>query len=290
MPYDTRAASSATSNRAALVPQYFPSHSYTGLTSSNLVVTQQQLQHNPFNSSSYSAGNALLPFNNYIQPRPLPRLMQHNNDESRVSLVTRNTRQGFVEEPQSQSPPIKSEPSWTSPNDSSITSVPKTSKTISMTLPTNGASEVTFSTNIDVLMKVIQAKELKKPQSSSSINRSKPVVGTSLTIPHRRLPSYSTGMFEDEGKFKLTHESQEQKNKAGKKQYVCVIEDCHKCFYQKTHLDIHVRAHTGYKPYVSFTAHMIETTCLHLSQPCGFLNCDSRFSQLGNLRASPPPP
>jgi uncharacterized Zn-finger protein len=28
---------------------------------------------------------------------------------------------------------------------------------------------------------------------------------------------------------------------------------CNKSFYQKTHLEIHVRAHTGAKPFVSYT-------------------------------------
>jgi len=194
MSYDTR---------AVLAPQYFPGHSYTGLAGGNLVAMQQQLQHNPFNYSSYSAGNALLPFNNYIQQQPLPHLIQHNSDKSRASLVIRNIHQGFVEESHNQSPSIKSEPLWTS-NDSSITSVPKTSKTITMTHPTSGASKVTFSTNIDVLMKVIQTKK-DAEQSSSLVNESKPMVSTSPIIPHRYLPSHCNGIYEDKGKFILTH-------------------------------------------------------------------------------------
>ena len=43
--------------------------------------------------------------------------------------------------------------------------------------------------------------------------------------------------------------------------------DCRKSFYQKTHLDIHTRAHTGVKPFV-----------------CREPTCGQRFSQLGNLK------
>lgn len=43
--------------------------------------------------------------------------------------------------------------------------------------------------------------------------------------------------------------------------------DCKKSFYQKTHLEIHTRAHTGIKPFV-----------------CREPTCGQRFSQLGNLK------
>lgn len=37
-----------------------------------------------------------------------------------------------------------------------------------------------------------------------------------------------------------------------RKKYECTLPDCRKVFTQKTHLDIHMRAHTGIKPFVSF--------------------------------------
>lgn len=36
-----------------------------------------------------------------------------------------------------------------------------------------------------------------------------------------------------------------------KKKYSCNMPNCNKTFYQKTHLEIHIRAHTGAKPFVS---------------------------------------
>ncbi|KAK4622000.1 Asparagine-rich zinc finger protein AZF1 [Fulvia fulva] len=52
-----------------------------------------------------------------------------------------------------------------------------------------------------------------------------------------------------------------------KKRYECDVSDCGKAFYQKTHLEIHTRAHTGIKPFL-----------------CREPSCGQRFSQLGNLK------
>ena len=51
------------------------------------------------------------------------------------------------------------------------------------------------------------------------------------------------------------------------KQYQCDLGSCVKAFTQKTHLEIHKRAHSGSKPYL----------CLHEG-------CGQRFSQIGNLK------
>ncbi|PVH73190.1 hypothetical protein DL98DRAFT_552790 [Cadophora sp. DSE1049] len=70
---------------------------------------------------------------------------------------------------------------------------------------------------------------------------------------------------------KLTHEEIQgeitHSQKDSKKRYLCTINGCSKSFNQKTHLDIHKRAHNGDKPY-----------------PCKEPGCGRRFSQLGNLK------
>ena len=46
---------------------------------------------------------------------------------------------------------------------------------------------------------------------------------------------------------------EEPGSRSGKKRkYTCTLPHCGKSFAQKTHLDIHIRAHTGDKPFVSF--------------------------------------
>ena len=43
---------------------------------------------------------------------------------------------------------------------------------------------------------------------------------------------------------------EEKKSQKVKKRYECEFEGCNKSFFQKTHLEIHNRAHSGDKPYV----------------------------------------
>jgi hypothetical protein len=239
--YDSRAASSAALTRTIIAPHYIPTHNFSGANSNALVAPHQQIQqHNPFGFGAYTAGgpNQIIPAfaaNNYIQQRPLPRLMQPEND-GRGMPFSRNPRQGYIEEHHSRSPPIKSEPQWNvSSNSPSL--VASNSKNISPTAGVNGSNDANFGTEVDTLMKAIQAKaQSAPPQKTPSGDQSRPV--------------------DDAGSAK-----------GGKKRYQCTIENCTKSFYQKTHLDIHERAHTGVKPY-----------------PCKEPDCGRSFSQLGNLK------
>jgi hypothetical protein len=250
--YDSRAASSAALTRAIMAPHYIPVHSFSGAPSNSMVVAHPQMQQsNPFTFGPYSGAgqNGVIPAfaSNYIQQRPLPRPQPD-------TPYARNTRQGYIEEHHSQSPPIKSEPQW----NGSITSpsFPSTNtKTITTTTPITGSNEVNFGTEVDTLMKAIQAKtQSTTPQKPSSADQSRPVVGVSRTPPYVQASpqarAYGSG---DSSQYKLTQKDvqEEASPKGGKKRYQCTIENCTKSFYQKTHLDIHERAHTGVKPYVS---------------------------------------
>jgi hypothetical protein len=119
----------------------------------------------------------------------------------------------------------------------------------------NGATEVNFGTEVDTLMKAIQAKAQNSSPQTPSIEQKRPVVGAPLHPPFVQASPKSEGHSpRDASNFRLTHgDIQEEPTnaKGTKKRYLCTIEGCAKSFYQKTHLDIHERAHTGAKPYVS---------------------------------------
>jgi uncharacterized Zn-finger protein len=73
-----------------------------------------------------------------------------------------------------------------------------------------------FGTNVDCLMRAIQTQQNQD--------------GAQYQAPAARAVS--------------------PKRRKNKKMHQCPFQGCNKIFYQKTHLDIHTRRHTGYKPYV----------------------------------------
>jgi uncharacterized Zn-finger protein len=112
-----------------------------------------------------------------------------------------------------------------------------------MSLPESSdeAKPPVFSTDIDVLMRAIQSKSNTSADQPQQQNRPEQVKAeTSPT-------EFSAAKFP--------------------KRYQCDVPGCGKAFYQKTHLEIHTRAHTGVKPFV-----------------CKEPSCGQRFSQLGNLK------
>jgi len=92
-------------------------------------------------------------------------------------------------------------------------------------------SATSFTTDIDTLMRAIQARK--------------------TTTPPLQEPK------DEEARNSLRN----------RKRYQCSIANCNKSFFQKTHLDIHIRAHTGAKPF-----------------NCKAPGCGQSFSQLGNLK------
>jgi hypothetical protein len=193
--YDSRAASSAALTRAIVAPHYIPVHAFSGAPANNMVVAHPQMQQNsPFSFAPYTGAGqgGIIPAyaKNYIQQRPLHRLTQPDTS------YAHSTRQGFIEEEHhSQSPPIKSEPQWIGPVNSP--SFPSTNaKPITSTTPTTGSNEVNFGTEVDTLMKAIQAKtQTKTPQKPLSAEQSRQVVGVSRTPPYVLSRSSRRGMF-----------------------------------------------------------------------------------------------
>lgn len=120
---------------------------------------------------------------------------------------------------------------------SSVVSVPDQSlkaKTIVANMPKDSKDVVQFNTNVDQLMKTIQADEenmedqqqlctpAPSPRSELESGRSTPAMPVASSSGNARV-----------------------------KKYVCQGPNCNKKFSQKTHLEIHSRTHSGLKPYVS---------------------------------------
>lgn len=126
-------------------------------------------------------------------------------------------------------------------------------------------SDATFTTDVDTLMRAIQIKSAVSAQSSyvsrgddSSTDRCQEWDGC-LTKAHLDFGSLNVAGWT---------ESQPRRT------YGCDVGSCAKYFFQKTHLEIHMRAHTGYKPFVSMgpiTRYMEQTNAVVL--PSTAKNC-----------------
>lgn len=105
--------------------------------------------------------------------------------------------------------------------------------------------DIAFSTNVDVLMKAIQAKHASSPTQQSL----PPLQHLAAPVTQAYPGSYPTASPTPP---RCYHANEGQLSRSGKKRkYNCNLPGCGKSFAQKTHLDIHIRAHTGDKPFVS---------------------------------------
>lgn len=98
--------------------------------------------------------------------------------------------------------------------------------------------EANFGTDVDVLMRTIQTKTKFRPQQQL----------TPRPYGVRSSSTTSIGSASDPDRGTEKHRGT---GKTMRKRYECDAPSCTKSFFQKTHLEIHMRAHTGYKPFVS---------------------------------------
>ncbi|KAF7944165.1 hypothetical protein EAE96_010568 [Botrytis aclada] len=237
---------SAGLGRATVAAPIMPISSYGGSTF-NMPNGHQQIPQNSYGFTSYNDASltTIIPTYgaNYIQPRPFPGMMQSFAPTPKQAPFNGSSRQGFVGSThQNQSPQIKPEPSWATPaghkSPPKTQSTPPPSKDINP-LPLTGSDEAHIGTTaIDRLMKVIQTKAQTLQTQLPPIPQITPVA-----------PS------------ELGH------SKKKEKKYRCTFENCLSSFPQKTHLQIHLRKHTGAKPYT-----------------CSWKSCGRKFSQHGNLK------
>ncbi|KAH8689698.1 hypothetical protein BGW36DRAFT_308597 [Talaromyces proteolyticus] len=176
------------------------------------------------------------------QPSKIPHARLPQDSQPRIPSNYHHPGQTLVVAPQPPSPNIKKE------HDASA-------------LPT----DVEFSTEIDILMKTIQSHE----GSTTPAPQISPIQQHMAHVPPN---PYQVGVATyqfptpNPEPARFTASSPEKTTKQ-KRKHQCTLPGCGKLFTQKTHLDIHMRAHTGAKPF-----------------KCNEPSCGQRFSQLGNLR------
>ena len=127
------------------------------------------------------------------------------------------------------SPPIKTESVSQMLDNDDLYCGPGRAK--QLPLPPN---EKDIGTDVDTLMRAIQTKATLPVQQSQS-----PRVHGNNPVRDPSSDSVSSPV-----KCDIQVESK------SKRRYPCRIPSCAKVFTQKTHLEIHMRAHTGHKPYV----------------------------------------
>ncbi|MCJ1430439.1 hypothetical protein MMC29_008357 [Sticta canariensis] len=132
--------------------------------------------------------------------------------------------------------------------------------------PPRTPGEVNFGTDVDTLMRTIQTK---------SGNR-RPT-GQTSDIRDSGDRSMSIGSDSHLGRDCYGGDSNPAFGRS-RKQYQCNVPSCSKVFFQKTHLEIHERAHTGSKPFTHERRHTGE-------RPYSCDSCGKRFAQRGNVRA-----
>jgi hypothetical protein len=111
--------------------------------------------------------------------------------------------------------------------------------------PGDGASgiddDTTFGTDVDTLVRTIQTKTKVKTRSQGDFSPQE-------NLCHSYGEENSSPVVAQEDF--CSRNSSPWSGAKARKTYQCDLPTCAKLFYQKTHLEIHMRAHTGYKPFV----------------------------------------
>ncbi|KAF2798356.1 zinc finger protein-like protein OZF [Melanomma pulvis-pyrius CBS 109.77] len=225
LPPTSRAYQATTSHMDINMPM-FPAHTMaTSMPYQPGVFAFDTLPVNPYNMQH------AFPVN---YPQPAPHSTGYAGTTSIPQVPT--SRDAPSEFSVERTPPVKAESSSPVQSSPMYHDAPNSNDfKRSNSEPEDGCA-IDFATDVDTLMKAIQAKQKPAPPQQQ----------------HSEPPK-------EEGEVKPSDNP--------KKRYKCKLLDCNKSFYQKTHLEIHMRAHTGVKPFL-----------------CKEKACGQKFSQLGNLK------
>lgn len=251
MPFDMRSMTSASFQRPA--GQYFATAPLTPgpMSTINAPAYQPAVSYASYAAYTPAPTPTLSP---HFKQEPQP--YQHNPERSHLRLVPDEPATQHHQPPQdfqeahlsacgSRSPSVKSEAQTSI---TSTSSQRRNSRSIVSNFSSATGSAVDFYTGVDTLMKTIQAK----PESETTVRNAEKPASPEAEIKQEKLST------------NIKAEGTQTKER---KVYFCAVPGCGKTFKQKTHLDIHRRAHTGDKPYM-----------------CSLPGCGARFSQLGNLK------
>lgn len=192
-------------------------------------------------ASGYPFGN-LPPSNPFADPGYNAVLLQ--NQMPMISSVTRASYQPphvcevrTATSPVNQRLPLKLEDGFTR----RPTGIFNTTTHLAPSRRPATAEDVDFGTDVDSLMRAIQTKSRPRhysPQQQQQQQQHHQTVRPDLP-GHRTAHHRSTHVGGA-----ASHDPK------ARKRYQCHLPTCAKSFFQKTHLEIHMRAHTGDKPFV----------------------------------------
>lgn len=247
MTYDSRPVTTEPLHRPVMASQFFTTTPYgpAAMTSMAPSSYQPQVPFTTYSSFASSIPTMVSPFKQQSPERtqlPLASMMKPGSPVNMNIAYSSGRRESYVNG--SPSPSVRSDTQLSTTK--SVASTHSTvSKTITTNVSVNGGTPIEFNTCVDTLMKAIQSKN----ETDTIVQKVE-----AEHLAHEQI-------------IRSPEQRPQPAAKSSRKRYHCDIQGCGKSFYQKTHLEIHRRAHTGDKPYV-----------------CKLPGCGQRFSQLGNLR------
>ena len=259
--YDPRPMTSAPLQRPVMAPHFVMGSAYN-LSPMPATSGAPYTAHHafgtftPFNSPPAPPPS---PFKQQYQERPALRIMAPEAEPSRAIPWSKDNRQSY--EAQSPNPSIKSESQFSIRSVATIPPAP--ARIITSNVSLNPQNEITFSTNVDTLMKAIQAKReteeiVKKAEAEAQVAvTAHSPLAIQEASPIQTQAQVASTTSPEEKPLLVGFRPTEAKPQVHRKRHRCEVPGCHKIFTQKTHLDIHRRAHTGDRPYVSSTHDLV---------------------------------